>query len=515
MARVIPLPGIVSGPDEEPWTIEELKAGEVASVSFNKRVMRVPLGDTDHEHDTRLHEMAHVTWSKEELLARVRDEIGCSELLVQGVEDARINTNLRNIGLELKSQVLQAGQLRALGNQKPEIQVAALLATRATGDEQPLREVLPDEIEAMVDAALDIAGWTDEPGQIIEEQAIFDALRLLTNPGSNGSGNGTESEEGEDEEGYDDEDGDPEPYGSPRDYSEPEERDYDEDGDGYDGDSEEWDEQPVAADIQQLQEALASQAEQNDGIRPIPEHKLAPGSSDGGANVKHGLKRPLTETPQYGGWAQMDIREPARPHRLPARVRGRGKGVNDTGAVPVALHRSTSDGRIFRATRIKPVAGTVLIDNSGSMGFKLPDLIEIMAALPASTIADYCSASEHGELRILAREGRMVSEKVLATSIGGNNGVDGPALRWLVQQQGPRFWVSDGGVTGIQDEYNNNGPEECLVLCKAGKVIQIPSISEMRTLLRSGKLNLRRHPVIKEEDKPSYQIQDYRGGWLS
>ena len=87
--------------------------------------------------------------------------------------------------------------------------------------------------------------------------------------------------------------------------------------------------------------------------------------------------------------------------------------------------------------------GTILIDASGSMMFNGQDILEIMELLPAVTIAMYNGHYDKGQLRVIARNGKRVSEEYLNTHSGGGNVVDGPALEWLATMPARRIWVSD------------------------------------------------------------------------
>jgi hypothetical protein len=516
---------------------------------MRRRIMYVPFGNTEVEHDSRLHEMGHGTWSPEDLKARILAKHEVHDDVIQAVEDARINTNLRNIGLELRSSVLREVAMTRLesGMSSQTEKLLMLCGTRATGDELPVRRALAKSEEGMqvlrfADMVLRVAGFEDEEGFVIDDEATDRVIEMLMQPGGNGEGGvrpnpnpgseqGGPQGEAEPQQGQDEQKG-----GSGTNYgsSRPEVKEFDlknkpertrsqyeagaitrakeETKPKPDEDRADKQVEMQADAVQALQNALEATTDQNDGVRPVPSHLL----DNDGPPVSHGRKRPEDEVEAYGGWCSMRIIEPARPNRVPARVRGRAKGVNDQGAIPIAMHRATSDGRVFRAARIKPMAGAVLIDNSGSMGFEPEDLITIMQHLPAATIADYCANSHRGELRILAHNGRMVRDEILRTKIGSSNGVDGPALRWLVQQKGPRFWIADGAITGQQDTPIVYGGEECLVLCKAGRVIQLTSIDKLEALLESGKLSLRRHPPLRAADQPRYRIKSRRvvGGWL-
>ena len=537
MGKQIPFPGIVRDPGRGRWKIRELKANETPNVNLVKREMAVPMGDTPAERDSRLHEMGHATWTEPKLIVELAEEWGVHPNLIQAAEDARVNINLMNLGLPLESEALNAEALVRLNRAKAQDKLAMLLCTKATGDQPGVVEavaVSEAQLVEMVDQLLEAAGYVEDDGVVNGQEVTRKLIEIIASMrgdsgsggGSGGTGEGDGASGGEAQEGEKESDtgepqeGEGEGSSFPElDYTNVEAKRPTFTGSGFrsmprrrnaantiSGDTE------VKLDTEaatSMMDALESIAETGDGIKPIQSHLL----EGDGINVKHGRKRQESQPHFSGFWAPMGIVEPARPERVPARIRGKSKGVNDTGAIPVAMHRATSDGRVFRSPRIKPMAGAVLIDNSGSMGFKVEDLLEIMAALPAATIADYCASGTQGQLRILASKGRMVRREILSYSIGGGNGCDGLALRWLLQQRGPRFWVSDGGVSGKGDRALKGAGEECLVLCRAGKVIQFQSIRQLEQMLASGVLSLRRHPPLRDRDRPPYRILK-EGGWI-
>jgi hypothetical protein len=170
-------------------------------------------------------------------------------------------------------------------------------------------------------------------------------------------------------------------------------------------------------------------------------------------NVKTGI------LPEYdpelfgeGKWGDMTIREMPLRIPLPRGLVDRKRRATDTGAIPRNWSRLASDGMVFSTRRKRPGGGTVLIDQSGSMGLDLDEVLALMAAYPAVTIATYAGQEWAGELRIIARNGKRAADADCFHPMGGNV-IDGPALEWLEGMPGPRVWVSDGMVTGTADCY--------------------------------------------------------------
>lgn len=182
-------------------------------------------------------------------------------------------------------------------------------------------------------------------------------------------------------------------------------------------------------------------------------------------------------------WAEMEVKEPPRPHSIPNELKARKTIKADTGAVPIALHRATIDGRVFRERRRKPGLGAVLIDQSGSMSMSVEDVEMILSFLPGAVIAGYASSGYTGELRVLARSGRRVEREDLLIPKSGN-GVDGPALRWIEQFPGPRFWVSDGFITGRNDGAAGEMlTREVKETMGRARILRVPNCSELELRL--------------------------------
>lgn len=119
-------------------------------------------------------------------------------------------------------------------------------------------------------------------------------------------------------------------------------------------------------------------------------------------------------------------------------------------------HRIVSDSAVF-ASKQKGKGGTLLIDGSGSMGLTFQQILEVLEQRPFASIALYCSEGYRltcGELTILVDRGKRITEAKLEEILkerGGGNVVDGPAIDWLCKRSGEKFWICDGGVTGVDD----------------------------------------------------------------
>jgi hypothetical protein len=160
-------------------------------------------------------------------------------------------------------------------------------------------------------------------------------------------------------------------------------------------------------------------------------------------------------------WGIPVVETPPRPRRLVAKriAKGTKPRWRDTGAVPGAMHRLTTDGKVFREHSRVP-GGTVLIDMSGSMEIAPDDVEDLVKDAPAATIAGYWGiGGGKGVIRVLASEGTVVNKHDFVPT-GTHNEVDLPAIEWLARQPGPRFWVCDGAVTVTDDRDPSSSQKE-------------------------------------------------------
>lgn len=143
------------------------------------------------------------------------------------------------------------------------------------------------------------------------------------------------------------------------------------------------------------------------------------------------------------------------------------------------MDRWVSDQKIFGNRRVIPeVGGTILIDASGSMHLNNEDIMDLMKARPAATIAYYSGEHSEGVLTIAAKNG--LAAKMLPRH-GDGNIVDAPALGWLNKQEEPRVWICDGRVTTFGDTETAEVKYACALLIRRGNVKQYLSIDHFLT----------------------------------
>jgi hypothetical protein len=190
-------------------------------------------------------------------------------------------------------------------------------------------------------------------------------------------------------------------------------------------------------------------------------------------------------------WGTMSIDEPERP--LPACPRKAGYRAEDTGAVLRGAHRLLTDKRVFAVKR-KHKGCSVLVDYSGSMNLKEAEVERILANAPATVIAVYSADREKGVLRILAKDGRRVTGDLVKRPSGSCNVIDGPALDWLARQDEPRFWLSDGLVTGVGDAAGTGNTVYANRVTQDAKVTRCRTTAELLVAIRRAARAHRRAP---------------------
>ena len=173
-------------------------------------------------------------------------------------------------------------------------------------------------------------------------------------------------------------------------------------------------------------------------------------------------------------WGTYELVTPPLTKKFPEhKLQKSRSSARPEGDVPRHMHRYASDMQIFDSKR-KIYGASLLIDDSGSMGFTHKQLEEILDLAPASTIATYSGSGYDGHLKIIAHNGRRVaSDQELGTPYGGNE-IDLPALHWLAEQPWPRVWISDGQVVSPSHGYTPMVVKECMDFCKEAGIKLVP-----------------------------------------
>jgi len=501
--RIRPIPGLLR-PGE--W---DIRSGDAAKTAISKRIMTVPLAPGEKTRQIQLHEMAHNGFSEVRGPSRIMRATGASENVVQGAEDFRINEILSALGMPRTVEFLGAVEkykLPGILRSSIDSQVSLLAASFGTPDGDTIRECADPYIVARVDEVLTEASESLDVFEYSTLETISGKLagivRELKPTPTSGEGEG----EGDRPAWARERDarreakaakeakellsparhGEAIPEDAPKPKTEAEK--IAEDMISHD---ERSDATASTREVVESMEAVARKlygAESGDPAERVTKalrmDEIKEGELNGKENAYGGIE---------GGW--IPLGEPKilpRTEKLPAGRIPKGKRkMTDAGAIPTAMHRLTIDGRPFAGPKLKEgTAGAVLIDISGSMRLTPEELETIILTIPAGITAVYSGKY----FAVVAKRGRMISKDTLYRMLSerpGTNESDGPALRWLANQRGPRFWICDGVVTYAGDRLaDEKGRAECIQICVRHRILRCRSVEEV--VARYGKRARRR-----------------------
>jgi hypothetical protein len=527
------------------WSV--MPTAGVPHVSFGELRFAVPFGVDAHAVSTRAHELAHVHYTDVDLQDRCDKAAGeeVSHDLVNAVEDGRVNSRLRRIGIEPPYwpdwEKYTDGHARGLISDGPLKAACVRCCVEGTGFEEQIGawvDELQPEFAAYIDAearklsrgAADqqvtvdvVAGlWRTlgpKDGPTAEGWETIRAAAGEPEPGED-EGEGAEIEaefEDEPDEGADDDallralaglgtaTSEPEPEAETEpapltaedlgvlaglaDLSIPGRRAPKR------RPAPEPEPEPVTPEEKRLEEAPWRPRPAK--LEPVKMEDLEPAIEDGppaisiGGHsetelVRDGVKGVVEIMPRFDNrrgyhdvarWCPVRLEQPTRPWRM-KKGRGSGRRAQYGGRTIGYPQRMLSDRRIFAGRRgARTYPGAVLVDCSSSMGLTSAQVEQIMDAYPAVEIRAYCSDATTGTLRVIAKDGRRVKHDMVNPS-GGGNGIDGPALDWLARAPRPRFWISDGWVTGLHESFAVNLLEECAVTVARHRIIRVNTVHE-------------------------------------
>lgn len=183
-----------------------------------------------------------------------------------------------------------------------------------------------------------------------------------------------------------------------------------------------------------------------------PEGIIEGNKGDGrGIPVPTTGKAPPSEDVDAGfGAPSMEIIKLPLVEAIPEATAGTAVRTSGTRLYRPALRRPVLPQRMFvRRTPVEP-GGTILIDASGSMG-DWDEVKKWCAEAPFATVAYYAGwdGGTNGWLWIYAQDG-FRAKRIVEPEARGNL-VDGPALDWLMKQEGPRVIVTDRQFCGAFD----------------------------------------------------------------
>jgi hypothetical protein len=176
---------------------------------------------------------------------------------------------------------------------------------------------------------------------------------------------------------------------------------------------------------------------------------------------------------------RLEMSEPKEGYGPTERMQIAGMRIRAKKLASVAA--SPSPGRVF-IRKIHKQGGVCLIDASGSMDMSNAQLRRIADQVPAGMVAYYSGESLSGDLVIFAEKGKQYNRKKqdLPYRHGGNQ-IDMAALLWLLNQPGPRYFVTDGGFCG---EHASEAAKKLLEnSVKTKKLTWVRSVNDLARVL--------------------------------
>lgn len=207
-------------------------------------------------------------------------------------------------------------------------------------------------------------------------------------------------------------------------------------------------------------------------------------------------------------WGKLNVVKCNMP-RISKGNLGKKRVATNMGRRPRRLTRLLTDPakRVFDKTT-RGTGGMVIIDASGSMSFTEAQISAILDNSPGATVAIYSDRGRGSlpNMWIIAERGRMVDQ---LPEYGWGNGVDYPAIVWGVknkpQSNSPLVWVTDGGVCGIGDSYNDMLAIQCLNYARKNGYIIVPHVKSAIEQLHKLKTGGRAESVIPQMFAEAYR----------
>ena len=157
---------------------------------------------------------------------------------------------------------------------------------------------------------------------------------------------------------------------------------------------------------------------------------------------------------------------------------GKKRVATNAGRNPRRITRMLTDPekRVFDR-KVKGRGGIVVLDVSGSMSWTREQIRTIVEKAPGATVLAYSWNREGGDNAwILAENGKVFADDF---DMCAGNGVDLPALEWAVKRRKgnePIVWVTDGGVSGVNDGFSDLLTRQCAKFAKKNGILVFPDL---------------------------------------
>lgn len=495
------------------WDIAGSDSRKRAHVAPADRQILVPLDSTRESRGIRAHELGHAQWSPAVQVSAIESETGIPAILIQAVEDARINLNLGRSGVDISDGLADTATLATIANKasgmlhEEDIEGALAFATAALvsciGIEKDYRRLSSHfktlKLGVAAERAAKVRALMEEsPGYIPfrktlqasqymlimteEEEEEPEQLQIPMEADKHGEGEGDASSGESDAKPAgkprETKPEDPTPPASPEDKSikRPPEKPAPSKG-AY----KEKKETPEQEASRKRKDRVTKRKAVFSSLSKKTE--TTKGSFHDSDPLRQMIGYPPAKEARKPRWGRMTIETPPLPRKYRELFGKKAKSDSDFGLDLLHVERAYEDGHIFRTVSAgKRKGGSVLLDCSGSMGLSDEMIRKIIKALPLSIIALYGGGErESGTLRIIARKGSMIDLKAMKAPGLGYNIIDGPALEWLSKQQQPRYWYSDGYVTGVDESRDSALMDDAQNIVLRSSIRRVTKIEQITT----------------------------------
>ena len=441
--RVYPIPEIFPEEKGRGWKI---KHNNTVGVDFSDRTIYAPLNNDAVSHCLQMQQIGCIKWGHNGEVGDLKNS-----LLYRSIESSRISHLLNKAGIDLSAGFLSKEDsdmavLQVAAGAEEAMVLGALLLFDYTDLGRTISSLgIPGRISSIyqevhrrietdptAENAINIAKWVKTQVTDINTEELSKDKKHAAFRGQPGKGKPDGKNEGAD---FDD---------------------YYEDA---------WDQLDEDNKLQDIPAAIREMLPKD-----LPEA------------MKMALAQQLASQCSLVPWGEMSLEEPARNRNVLGKFQRKWK-VAEEGVLPRYHHRFYTDKKVF-ARRTKLPGGTVVIDCSGSMGFSHQDVETIVEHAPGCVVACYSGNGTQGVLRILAKDGSRVADEYCGSPFGNGNIVDFPALKWAYRQNHPRIWVTDYGVTGVQDCPGSANLVMCAAAVKKGKFYVAHRVHDAVKLLK-------------------------------
>jgi hypothetical protein len=507
-------------------------------VDYARKIIHVPLDGSKMSERTRFHELGHLKWTPFVTEARKRkwvEEENIPWSFINAVEDARINRRLGAVGQEFEDLNQEgAGKIRKMKLHENLVErgvlphdpsvvsmaVACYVSSKGMGENEDFREAIENAgIPVPFDEIDELVARVESPGATFDAtlkvaRELRDLLAGGKDPGGNKEGDGLSQQSPKGQPSQSSSQGQSNPTGQP---APPAQKpqinevvrqtiDTVEEQFGYVSPGI-WEKKPESYDIidPPKEQKAASGSKGNHGQKATSVNPSMPGLGDLPDDVWDGSAHSTSHA--HPGVLKLH-RVPLTERITKKMHRPFVKKQDYEGGEIRQIHRLNIDQKVMR--RRAPLntrhrVGTLLIDVSGSMSISMAQIDHVLERAPQVTVALY-SANEaidgkewskypnplngsdywtSGHIVIAAHKGKRADSKELGRFLGGNNVVDNEALRWLANQPKPRYWICDGGVTGMEHEYSLELWKDCVITCKRAGIKRIGSMQKFMKLLEN------------------------------